>query len=283
MLDEEHPKVEFVTSTARRGADNPKGLPAISELLEIGRRLPPGTPFGLVNSDVEFRGDQDVLSSIFEAGREGCVFANRYERPISSAEPHLPYLYGYDLFVVNNTYVSPQELDQFRIGAPWWDYLFLYMMLVREVPLILLGGPVISHSTHDQAWSETSWMAGLRLVARQLRELSEEEGPVAALLGHICRSFEEGAIPGYTINAITSAFGVVLGTAMVGCISTACERALWFDSVDEEQGYLPRGRGWTTSCEGHLQHVGESGHEHDANRDIASRRTIEALNLRKTS
>ncbi len=249
MLDEEHPKVEFVASTARREPDNPKGLPAISELLEIGRHLVPGTPFGVVNSDVEFRGDQDVLRSIFETGREGCVFANRYERPLNSAEPHLPYLYGYDLFVVNNTYVSPQELAQFRIGSPWWDYLFLYMMLVREVPLILLNGPVISHSTHDQAWSEASWMAGLRLVARRLRDLSEEEGPVAGLLGHICRSFEEGAVPGYKIDAIMSAFGVVLGTAMVGCISMGCEKGLWFDGVDEEQGYLPRGRGWSASCE----------------------------------
>ena len=49
MLDEDHREVEFRGSTARRGAENPKGLPLMSELLEIGRQLPPGTPFGIVN------------------------------------------------------------------------------------------------------------------------------------------------------------------------------------------------------------------------------------------
>jgi hypothetical protein len=258
MLDEDHREVEFRGSTARRGAENPKGLPLMSELLEIGRQLPPGTPFGIVNSDVEFRGDRDVLASIFEAARSSCVFANRYEHRVHSAEPSLPYLYGYDLFVVNNNYVSPSELADFHIGSPWWDYLFIYLMIVREVPLVLLGSAVISHSTHDQAWSETSWMSGLRLVARRLRQLSQEEGPVAALLGYICRSFEQGAVAGFTIDTILSQFGVVLGTAMVGCVSAACERTLWFDGIDDERGYLPRGRGWWSTCESQLEHTGRN-------------------------
>ena len=243
MLDVDHPGVEFVQSAARRGGDNPKGLPDVSEMLKVGCDLPAGTVFALTNSDVEFRGDAEVLNSLFQTAKGGCAFANRYEWLPHSAEPGLPYRYGYDFFIMENSLVAPSELAGFRIGSPWWDYLFLYLVAAREIPLTLIDSPVISHSTHDQAWNIESWTRGLRLIARRIRELCEEEGPAAALLGYVCRSLEEGTTPGFAIESIMQELGTIIGTAMVGYISAACRKALWFECVVVEGSNLPRGSG----------------------------------------
>jgi hypothetical protein len=243
LLEQSFPDVEFVMSSAGQSGANPKGLPSISELLEVGCARPAGSVFAITNSDVAFRGDSDVLQSIFTAGQGGCVYANRYEWAPTSSEPGLPYLYGYDLFVVENTLVSPIEMADFCIGAPWWDYLFLYLLAARDAPLTVVGSPVISHSTHDQQWKFESWRHGLALVAKRIRRLTEEEGPAAALLGYICRSFEEGAISGFAMDRITSELGTVLGTAMVGYIAEISQQVLWFENDDHSETLTPYGRG----------------------------------------
>ena len=256
MLDVEYEGVEFVQSAARRSMENPKSLPDVSEMLQVGCGLEDGTVFAIANSDVEFRGDADVLGALFEASKGGCSFANRYEWAPHAAEPGLPYLYGYDFVVVDNSLVSPVELEHFRIGSPWWDYLFLYLLAAREVPLTLVNCPVIAHSTHDQAWNVEGWMRGLRLTARRVRQLCEEEGPGAALLGYMCRSLEEGAVPGFLVDKIAQELGTVLGTAMVNYIAANCRKVLWFDAEDGDNGPVLRGAGRTAYHFDYLSHVG---------------------------
>ena len=243
LLERGFPDVEFVISAARRSGANPKGLPSIAELLEVGCSRPTGSVFAVTNSDVAFRGDSDVLQSIFKAGQGGCAYANRHEWAPVSSEPGLSYLYGYDLFVVENTFVSPIEMADFYIGAPWWDYLFLYLLAARQAALTVVGSPVISHSTHDQQWSFESWRRGLALVAKRIRQLSEEEGPAAALLGYICRSFEDGAISGFAMDRITSELGTVFGTAMVAHITDSSQQVLWFQSDEYGDTLSPHGHG----------------------------------------
>ncbi len=92
MLDEDHPEVEFAPSAAQQRPDNPKGLPSISELLELG---------------CSWRREQRSASSIptwsfaviamswtpsLQPGERAVSFGNRYERQVSPAEPSLPYL-----------------------------------------------------------------------------------------------------------------------------------------------------------------------------------------------
>ena len=215
----------------------------MSELLDVGCALPPGTVFAVANSDVNFQGDAAVLEAIFRASQGGCTFANRHEWPVSGSEPGLPYLYGYDLVVVENTFVSPVELASFCIGAPWWDYLFLYLLAVRGVPLTVIGSPVITHQTHNQQWSFESWRRGLALTANRIRVLTEEEGPAAALLGYMCLNFEDGVVPGFAIDRITSEFGTVLGTAIVNYVAETCQQIMWFKMEEGMGSLVPSGQG----------------------------------------
>ncbi len=241
VLTAEYEGVQFVRSGQVMGPLNPKGLPSLSEMLQVGIDLAQGGSFALANSDVEFRGDSLVFDALFEASTGGVVFSNRFECAPHTTEPGLPYLYGYDFFIFDSRLVSPGELDGFTIGTPWWDYLLLYLMAARDLPLAMITSPVIAHSTHDAAWSVQGWTLGLRSVAKRIRQLAEEEGPVAALLGHICRGLEPEAKPGFVTDMIVTQLGTVLGTAMVGYIVERCNEVLWFDMVEEGDTFVPRG------------------------------------------
>jgi hypothetical protein len=150
-------------------------------------------------------------------------------------------LYGYDLFLFDDRFVCPEELLGFQIGAPWWDYLLLYLVAARDVPISVITSPVITHSTHDQAWSVEAWMRALGDVAKRIRHLAAEEGPAAALLAYICRNFEPGVAPSFVADHIKQQLGTILGTAMVSYVSERCSDILWFDLVDEGRGHMPRG------------------------------------------
>ncbi|MHB8285902.1 MAG: hypothetical protein ACYDD1_14665 [Caulobacteraceae bacterium] len=242
-LEPQYPGVRFVELKAEPTAGNPKGLPYISDILKLGHELDQGAVFGIVNSDIQFTGDRQVLSEIFRATIGGAAFCNRVERHPVSHFLSLPYLYGYDFVVLDNQFISPKELIGFPIGVPWWDYLLLYLLAARDVPLCKLAGPVISHLTHATAWSGEAWSHQFARVATKLREMSDEEGPTAAILGQICRHFEAGVLPGFVADQIPVELGTLIGNSMVSYIAERCEKVLWFemDWVNGER--LPRGKG----------------------------------------
>ncbi len=241
MLQDSYRGVEFVRSHAPKTERNPKALPALTEMLQVGRDLPEGAVFAITNSDVEFKGDHVVLAELFNAARGGAIYSNRFEQAPLSMEAGLPYLYGYDLFIFDNRFVCPDDLLGFQIGAPWWDYLLIYLAAARDIPLSVITCPVITHSTHDQAWSVESWSLGLGEVAKILRRLAAEEGPAAALLAYMCRNFEPGVAPSFLAEQIHQKLGTVLGTAMVSYVNERSSEILWFDLVDEGRGHHPRG------------------------------------------
>jgi hypothetical protein len=256
LLENEYHDVEFVMSWSSQNDGQIKELTQVDDLLRVGCDLLDGTVFAVSRSDVHFLGDAEVLQSIFDESRNGCAFSGRYELRPHASRPGLEHVHGYDFVTVNNSFVSCAELEHFNVGAPWWHYLFIYLLAAREVPLTLLGSPVIGRSRNEQVLSSESWTQGLRLVARRLRQLSEEEGPVAALLGHMCRSLEEGAVAGFAIDKITPELGTILGASMASYITAACTNVMWFNSIDVDGNYLPRGNGHLVRHFGHFDYLG---------------------------
>lgn len=222
-----YPQVRFepLKTAAPNGAR--VHLPEISELLRVGKELSPEDCFALVNSDIEYLGNAGTLRALFEEARGGVVYGNRHERAFNEAEPSLPYLYGYDVFIMDSRVVDPGEMDGFRIGVPWWDYLLLYEMAARGVRLAFVGSPIFAHLTHDQKWDGGSWRVGLSMVAARLRRKASMEGAVAGLFAHFCRSLDYNALPAYLMQEYREPVGVVLGTSMVTFVRERCDRVLW--------------------------------------------------------
>lgn len=237
-LEPSYPGVLFVESTAAKSASNPKGLPHISELISAGQDNAKNEVFAIANSDVLYEGDSSILSDLFSNAREGVIFSHRFERSPIGTAPGLPYLYGFDVVIANKRFLLPSELEGFFIGSPWWDYLFLYLLAARNVPIINCISPLMSHMTHDQAWNNEAWLQGLFAVSRRLREMAMDEGPVAALLGYICHSLDADRMPGFAVGDMVTSFGITLGTAMVSYINQSCSHVVRLDAI--ERGPISR-------------------------------------------
>ena len=233
LLEDDYKGVLF-TRCKEGDVDNPRNLPTLTDMLELGRSLADSRVFAVVNSDVYFSGSPPMLEALFAAAEGRVIMSNRHECAPTGVEVGLPYLYGYDFIIVDRDYIVPEEMKGFIIGSPWWDYLFLYLLAARDVPLSMLTSPVIVHSTHEQAWNHDRWRAGLSEIAKRIRELASEEGPAAALLGFICRNLEAGVMPGFAASEIESQLGIVLGMAMVSYIAERCEEIIWFSSDDTQ-------------------------------------------------
>jgi hypothetical protein len=227
-LADRFPDIEFLPAS---GADAGGGraLPLISELIRAGTSYASGDVYGLVNSDIRFTGGRSELEQLFLAAHGGAAFAHRDEVAAPGICSGLPYLYGYDFMLIDRRFIASEDLEGFTIGAPWWDYLTLYLLATRRVPLKVITSPVITHLTHAQVWSEDTARRARALVARRLRHLAEDEGPVAGLLAYLCTSLEEDVLPSYGMDTVGHAFGTLLGTAMVNLIRERCTDALWFD------------------------------------------------------
>lgn len=236
LMESTYNGVLFVQSKDDITQNSPRKLPTLTEMLELGVSLENSSVFAITNSDVSFAGNLTMLKSLFQAAEGRAIISNRHERAPTSMQVGLPYLYGYDFVALDKEYVVPDELNGFVIGSPWWDYLFLFMLASRDVPLSMLASPVIVHSTHTQAWSHEKWRNGLSEVARRIRLLAAEEGPAAALLGFICRNLENGVLPGFSTNEIVTQLGITLGTAMVSYINERCREILWFTASESSNG-----------------------------------------------
>ena len=234
LLADDYKGVLFVPCQKEVAVNNPRHLPTLSEILTLGVSLDTVAVFAIANSDVSFGGGRQMLEALFEAAKGRVIFSNRHEHAPTGAEVGLPYLYGYDFVLLDKEYVVPDEMKGFLIGSPWWDYLFLYLLAGRDVPLSMLTSPIIVHSTHTQAWNHARWRDGFSEVAKRIRELASEEGPAAALLSFMCRNMEADVLPGFAANEIVTQFGITLGAAMVCYIGQRCEDVLWF-SGDETQ------------------------------------------------
>ena len=241
ILEDEFPGVNFIRSYGKRTAENPKGLPTIPELLSVGVKLRGDSTFAIANSDISFRGDSVVLKELFSAAEGGVVYANRFECSEFSKEPVHPYSYGYDLVILDSRYVVTEELRGFFIGSPWWDYLLLYLMASRDVPMSTISMAVISHLTHNQVWDANNWRKGLGKIAHRIRCMATEEGPAAALLAILCDSLIPENVRAFGMESIVDDFGTALGVAMVAYIAQRTEYTNWFELEETKDGLLPRG------------------------------------------
>jgi hypothetical protein len=229
VLRANYPFIHFVESAE-------SGAPYVSSLLKAG--LDSGAPvFGILNSDIRYRGDRPILKALFERTSGRIVYANRWESAAGESVPSQPYLYGFDVFLLDRQFADPQAVTGFRMGMPWWDYLLLYDLASKQLPMSSVRSPLFTHLTHPQNWDGAAWRRGLELVSERISKRAREEGPIAALLGQICKHYSPGALPGYMARESRGGVGVLLGTAMVAYVREHCDEVLWAEPNGSGGGY----------------------------------------------
>jgi hypothetical protein len=77
---------------------------------------------GIVNSDVEFRGDASFFEMVRREVPGALVFGNRIDLSENKLTTGKAFRNGYDFFFWNRANSALLEETPMVVGSPWWDF-----------------------------------------------------------------------------------------------------------------------------------------------------------------
>jgi hypothetical protein len=121
QLREHFPDVTF--QTIERPAVDTRGRPLIpiSAMIQAAANAPGGV-CGIINSDIEFRGDPSVFDSVRRRVAGSLIFGNRIDVADRGFGRGKAYRKGYDFFFWDRKNSALLEDSPMVLGLPWWDF-----------------------------------------------------------------------------------------------------------------------------------------------------------------
>ncbi|NBO18605.1 MAG: hypothetical protein EBV03_05135 [Proteobacteria bacterium] len=130
--------------------------PGINRLVDVSKLL--DVSIMLINSDIEIIGARNQLFDQVDESKLTVGIRHNYK---TTPQSHSREVWGLDIFVV-----SPQiaamvdEITEFCIGRPMWDYWFPWHLSQKGVELNWIAEPFFFHRLHALNWSQKDWRAG---------------------------------------------------------------------------------------------------------------------------
>jgi hypothetical protein len=129
----------------------------VSSLIHLGAET--GTPFLLINSDIECQGGSDLLEQAlgYSDALTICVRHN-YTTSMSYARPEPD---GLDAFLMTPKMARTVPRDApLAIGKPVWDYWIPHHFRARGHPFHWITSAVFFHQNHTIGWTQDDWTKG---------------------------------------------------------------------------------------------------------------------------
>lgn len=151
------PHVEFVScETVSTEYDRP--TQRISSLIEVGSKT--RLPFMLINSDIEIRGDHELIETALSRSSDltiGIRYNHDSETDLNDShrESH-----GLDVFLMTPELAATVPDLPFAIGKPVWDYWLPQHFRSLGHDFNWIKTPFFFHESHTLGWSQEDWKIG---------------------------------------------------------------------------------------------------------------------------
>lgn len=122
------------------------------------------SPFLLINSDIQLRGDQQRLFDILDSGKVGVGIRHNYVGHWRSAEREG---WGIDAFLMTPAQAATLPQLPFAIGRPMWDYWLPYHFDHIGQPMEWIGEPYFYHAAHRVHWDRSDLELGRSWLEQQ--------------------------------------------------------------------------------------------------------------------
>lgn len=136
---------------------------------------------GVINSDIVLHcRNWNIISEIFKEAHNSIVYGHRYnlknidDTEINPEEGRI-FEYGYDWFVFPKRFVAALAKQPFVFGCPWWDLWLPLLALHNTIDIVLVRDPFAYHETHDQNWSDSTFLNFGLLVVSEIERFGESD------------------------------------------------------------------------------------------------------------
>jgi hypothetical protein len=136
---------------------------------------------GIINSDIEFRGDESFFDSVRREAPGALVFGNRIDVADAAATSGKAFRNGYDFFFWSRENSDLFEETPMMLGLPWWDFwlpLHAHSQGLK-IKRVVTSGMV--HLLHPIGWDTPNFVKmGQRCaetLASTYRRWSDESPP----------------------------------------------------------------------------------------------------------
>lgn len=151
------PDVEF-QETARDGRETlGKPLVYIDDLLSALAETGADT-CGIVNADILLLDGERLRDEIAAAGAALTIY-HRLNLATPDDRDGPAYLPGFDAFFFPRDWIPQFVGSRLSLGAPWWDYLFSTIAVLRSLPIRVSRKSPIGHVIHPVNWSRQMYVA----------------------------------------------------------------------------------------------------------------------------
>lgn len=106
----------------------------------------------IINSDITLSGK---IKDYWFKAKEGLVFSNRYDH--DNFENPKRYDYGFDVFIINQSFYHLITQSMFAMGQTWWDYWVPFRFIKNNVPIFLIKESLFFHQVHPVQYSGAEW------------------------------------------------------------------------------------------------------------------------------
>jgi len=148
-----YPQIRFVPASRDAREWTGRKTPYIADLL-LALQEANEPVIGILNSDLLFEPSTAWRENLPSMVAESLVMAHRYNTN-SLADGALRRFQGFDCFFFDKAMAlcALENALPFAIGAPWWDYWFPCMALLRGRKVTIVDRPVTLHLFHKTAYS----------------------------------------------------------------------------------------------------------------------------------
>lgn len=152
-----HPFVEFrVSDSVSTEYDRP--TQRIASLIDVGIAI--GLQFMLINSDIEIRGDYELIETALSQPQSLTIGVRYNHYSLTTIDESQQEKYGLDAFLMSPELAATVPDMPFAIGKPVWDYWIPHHFRSLGCGFNWINTPFFFHESHPLGWSRSDWGLG---------------------------------------------------------------------------------------------------------------------------
>jgi hypothetical protein len=158
QLREHFPDVSF--QIIEKPAVDARGRPLvpIQAMMQAARNVP-GDVCGIINSDIEFRGQPDFFDLVRRQVAGSLIFGNRVDVADRAVRGGKAYRHGYDFFFWDRNNSALLEDGPMVLGQPWWDYWLPLHAYARGLAIKRFASASFIHVVHPVGYDMQTFLS----------------------------------------------------------------------------------------------------------------------------
>ena len=150
-LESIYPRVKFVDAPRDSSSITGKPLIFVDDVLKALKQSQ-SLLYGIINSDIILRLSKWQLKQLARDARGSLVFGSRVDIESTDLMEGEFFQEGFDFFFFDNVVANVIVPSEFCLGAPWWDYWFPLIPILKGIPIARLVTPAAYHVRHEIVW-----------------------------------------------------------------------------------------------------------------------------------